>query len=72
MPPKSKLNPQAIADMTQWVQMGLPWPDDLRGSSKGPGQDRAAAGAKATLGISAGFGSCAAGSQSEGMAPDVG
>ena len=30
MPPKSKLAPQAIADLTKWVQMGLPWPETLR------------------------------------------
>lgn len=46
MPPKSKLNPQAIADITNWVRMGLPWPGNLRGSGKGPGQNHAAAGAK--------------------------
>ena len=46
MPPKSKLNPQAIADITNWVRMGLPWPGNPRGSDKGPGQDHAAAGAK--------------------------
>jgi hypothetical protein len=27
MPPKSKLPPRAIADLTDWVRMGVPWPD---------------------------------------------
>ncbi|HMF17338.1 MAG TPA: PSD1 and planctomycete cytochrome C domain-containing protein, partial [Gemmataceae bacterium] len=27
MPPENKLPAQAIADLTTWVQMGLPWPD---------------------------------------------
>ncbi len=46
MPPKSKLSPQAIADVTRWVQMGLPWPDSLQKSSKGLVQDGAHARAK--------------------------
>jgi Protein of unknown function (DUF1553)/Protein of unknown function (DUF1549)/Planctomycete cytochrome C len=28
MPPKSKLPDQAIVDLTTWVQMGAPWPND--------------------------------------------
>ena len=28
MPPKSKLSNQAIVDLTTWVQIGAPWPDD--------------------------------------------
>jgi hypothetical protein len=28
MPPKSKLPDAAIADLTTWVKMGAPWPDD--------------------------------------------
>ena len=26
MPPKSKLKPEEIADLTDWVKMGAPWP----------------------------------------------
>jgi len=26
MPPKGKLSPQAIADLTAWIKMGAPWP----------------------------------------------
>jgi hypothetical protein len=28
MPPKSKLPAQAITDLTTWVQMGVPWPEN--------------------------------------------
>jgi hypothetical protein len=38
MPPKSKLPPQAIADLTSWVQMGLPWPENI--PTAAPGQAR--------------------------------
>ena len=27
MPPKAKLPQQAIADLTAWVRMGVPWPE---------------------------------------------
>jgi mono/diheme cytochrome c family protein len=27
MPPKGQLTPQAIADLTAWVKVGLPWPE---------------------------------------------
>jgi hypothetical protein len=27
MPPKRRLDPRAVADLTEWVRMGLPWPD---------------------------------------------
>ncbi len=27
MPPKSKLSPQAVADLTAWVKAGAPWPE---------------------------------------------
>ena len=40
MPPKSKLPPQAIADLTRWVQMGIPWPERPRESGKGLGSRR--------------------------------
>jgi Protein of unknown function (DUF1553)/Protein of unknown function (DUF1549)/Planctomycete cytochrome C len=46
MPPKSKLSLQAIADVTYWVRMGLPWPDSRQKSSKGSVQDHADARAK--------------------------
>ena len=36
MPPKSKLPPQAIADLTAWVKMGVPWPESPRGLVKVP------------------------------------
>jgi hypothetical protein len=45
MPPKSKLAPQAIADLTKWVQIGLPWPDGVQGSGTGSIQSRASAAA---------------------------
>jgi cytochrome c553 len=28
MPPKAKLDDSAIADLTQWVKMGVPWPQE--------------------------------------------
>ena len=28
MPPTGKLSDQQIADLTRWVELGLPWPDD--------------------------------------------
>ena len=31
MPPRSKLPPQAIADLIKWVQLGLPWPESSHG-----------------------------------------
>ncbi len=34
MPPKSKLPLSAIADLTAWVQMGVPWPETPRGPVK--------------------------------------
>jgi hypothetical protein len=46
MPPKSKLAPQTIADLTNWVQMGLPWPDRLHGTGQGLVEGRAASSAK--------------------------
>jgi hypothetical protein len=39
MPPKSKLPPGAIADLTAWVQMGMPWPDNSPGLSKAPANE---------------------------------
>jgi hypothetical protein len=45
MPPKSKLPPQAIADLTKWVQMGIPWPDSDRGSGTSSVQNHARAAA---------------------------
>ncbi len=45
MPPKSKLPPQAIADLTAWVQMGVPWPENPRGPVNAPATG-AAGGAK--------------------------
>ncbi len=41
MPPATKLEPQAIADLTRWVQMGVPWPDRLRGPGEGSFQEGA-------------------------------
>jgi hypothetical protein len=29
MPPEEKLPPQAIADLTEWVKLGVPWPESL-------------------------------------------
>ena len=35
MPPKSKLPPRAIADLTAWVRMGVPWPESTPGAATG-------------------------------------
>jgi hypothetical protein len=35
MPPKAKLPPQAIADLTTWVKLGVPWPESTRDSPTG-------------------------------------
>src|SRR5262245_14765221 len=37
MPPKGKLPPQAIADLTAWVAMGAPWPES---KVVGPARDQ--------------------------------
>ncbi len=39
MPPQGKLKPQQIADLTQWVKMGAPWPNyqGPGGGAQGPG-----------------------------------
>ena len=37
MPPRSKLAPEAIADLTNWVRLGLPWPRRaLRSETRNP------------------------------------
>ena len=41
MPPDSKLEPQAIADLARWVQMGAPWPDRPRRPGEGLFQEGA-------------------------------
>ena len=69
MPPKSKLNPQAIADMTNWVRMGLPWPEQLPGGKQRPRARPPGRRCKATLGVSAGCGSFTAGSRGEKLGP---
>jgi hypothetical protein len=33
MPPKSKLPAQAIVDLTAWVRMGIPWPENQSGTA---------------------------------------
>ena len=45
MPPKSKLSPQAIADLTTWVRMGLPWPESSGIKPKASVRDGASASA---------------------------
>jgi hypothetical protein len=41
MPPKSKLPEREIADLTQWVKMGIPWPNDTsKGESAGTRGDK--------------------------------
>ncbi len=30
MPPKGRLSPEAIADLTEWVKMGAPWPQETK------------------------------------------
>lgn len=42
MPPKKKLPAQAIADLTQWVGSGAPWPE-TRGHADGKSKDAEAA-----------------------------
>jgi mono/diheme cytochrome c family protein len=40
MPPKRKLPPRAVADLTAWVKMGAPWPDAgpaMPGKATAPG-----------------------------------
>ena len=70
MPPKSKLAPQVIADLTNWVRSGLPWPE----SSHGPGKDfangRIARRSKTSLGVSAGCRSVLSQGQNDNMASD--
>jgi mono/diheme cytochrome c family protein len=39
MPPKSKLPPREIADVTAWVRMGVPWPENTRALSPGKAKD---------------------------------
>jgi uncharacterized protein DUF1553/uncharacterized protein DUF1549/cytochrome c len=46
MPPGSKLPLQAIADLTKWVQMGIPWPESAHGPATDLARGSAAAGAK--------------------------
>ncbi|HKI19207.1 MAG TPA: DUF1549 domain-containing protein, partial [Isosphaeraceae bacterium] len=39
MPPKAKLPAQAIADLTNWVKLGIPWPESSLGQAgNGPGE----------------------------------
>src|ERR1051325_10273092 len=35
MPPKTKLSDSAIADLTQWVKMGAPWPKEAAPAAAG-------------------------------------
>ena len=41
MPPKAKLPAQAIADLTAWVRMGVPWPASPRRPVKAPATEAA-------------------------------
>jgi mono/diheme cytochrome c family protein len=36
MPPRNKLKPEAIAALTTWVKMGLPWPEGAAATAKDP------------------------------------
>ena len=40
MPPKSKLPPEEIATLTDWVRRGAPWGVEIRTSSESPGAAR--------------------------------
>jgi hypothetical protein len=40
MPPKAKLPPQEIADLTTWVKLGAPWPDAAPGTRPDGGNGR--------------------------------
>jgi len=46
MPPRSKLSPEVIADLTNWVRVGLPWPESSHGLGKDFAEGRIAAAAK--------------------------
>ena len=48
MPPRSKLSDQAIADLTTWVEIGAPWPDNTVGNTTGR-----AGGLSTTIGMAA-------------------
>jgi hypothetical protein len=36
MPPKRKLSPRAVADLTTWVRMGAPWPSGAKETTSSP------------------------------------
>ena len=72
MPPRSKLPPQAIADLTKWVQMGLPWPESSHELATDRVRESAADLCETALGVSAGRGSGTSCGQRESMAPDFG
>ncbi|TMQ29470.1 MAG: hypothetical protein E6K70_25620, partial [Planctomycetota bacterium] len=39
MPPKGKLPPQAVAALTSWVKMGMPWPEEKTAAASGTAGD---------------------------------
>ena len=41
MPPKQKLSEQAIADLTEWIRIGAPWPDPANNSAAESSRDPA-------------------------------
>ena len=53
MPPKTKLPPQEIADLTAWVKNGAPWPTTAADVRRDPKEGRASATRIATSGPSA-------------------
>lgn len=40
MPPKGKLPAEAIADLTEWVKRGAPWPKDASGTGTNPAGEK--------------------------------
>ena len=56
MPPKAKLTDEQIADLTEWVKRGAPWPADAgahAGSGAGPAGVRPAEAQGRALGLAA-------------------
>ena len=46
MPPEKKLTEREIADLSKWVEMGLPWPKSAEGAKTQSIEQRAADGGK--------------------------
>ena len=73
MPPKSKLPAQAIVDLTTWVRMGVPWPENIQKRRAAPGKGaRTGSSHRKSLGVSADQGFAASDGQECRLAPDLG